>query len=374
MRATGHTPPGSVWIDMSTPSDSPQVGVRRHNFDLLRILVAVLVLFNHTTLYLKLDKQCPRLISFFPGVPIFFVISGFLVSRSYETGRSLGSYARNRLLRIFPGLWVCVLLTIPVATYFGHDFLHVRGLAWLVTQLGGAIYTPGFLKGFGFGSYNGSLWTIPLVLQFYVLLPVSYYVLSRPGDLTRGLVALWGLFVVLALIFRPMTVFIDGQPDPLDLRKLLRYTFVPHFYLFLFGVLLQRFRAHESSLIKGRAPIWLAAYIALMYVIPDSDVKYVLHPLALGLVVLSAACTGPDLARLVFRGNDLSYGVYIYHGLVINVFVELGLVGSPAYAWIVTAVTFALAWLSWKLVERPLLRKKRQSIRQLPVPVGNSAV
>jgi len=366
-------PRACVRIDMSTPSDSPQVGFRRHNFDLLRILVAVLVLFNHTTLYLGLDKQCPRLISFFPGVPIFFIISGFLVSRSYETASDLWSYARNRLLRIFPGLWVCVLLTILVATYFGYDFLQLRGLAWLVAQLGGAIYTPGFLKSFGFGSYNGSLWTIPLVLQFYVLLPVAYFVLSRRGDLTRGLVALWGVFLVLALIFRPMTVFIEGQPDPLDL-KLLRYSFVPHFYLFLFGVLLRRVQAHESSLIKGKAPIWLAAYIAVMYVIPDSDVKYVLHPLALGLVVLSAACTGPDLARLVFRGNDLSYGVYIYHGLVINIFVELGLVGSPAYAWILAGVTFALALLSWRLVERPFLRKKRQSIRQVPVPGANVAV
>jgi hypothetical protein len=37
---------------MSTPSDTLQVDLRRHNFDLVRILVAVLVLFNHTTLYL----------------------------------------------------------------------------------------------------------------------------------------------------------------------------------------------------------------------------------------------------------------------------------------------------------------------------------
>lgn len=343
---------------MSTPSDSPPAGVRRHNFDLLRILVAVLVLFNHATLYLGLDKQCARLIGFFPGVPIFFVISGFLVSRSYERSASLGSYARNRLLRIFPGLWVCVGLTIPVATYFGHDFLHLRGLAWLVAQLAGAIYTPGFLSGFGSGSYNGSLWTIPVVLQFYVLLPVVYLVLSRRGDLTRGLVALWCVFVVLALILRPRTVHLDGQPDPLDAWKLLRYTFVPHFYLFLWGVLLRRLGAHESTLIQGKAVVWLAAYIAIMYVVPASDVVSVLHPLALGLVILSVACTGPDLARLVFRGNDLSYGVYIYHGLVINAFVSLGLVGSPAYAWMVAGVTFAVAAVSWRLVERPFLRRK----------------
>jgi peptidoglycan/LPS O-acetylase OafA/YrhL len=179
-----------VRIDMSTPSNLPQVGLRRDNFDLLRILVAVLVLTNHATLHLGLDKHFTRLISFFPGVPIFFVISGFLVSKSYERSSSLWSYARSRLLRIFPGLWVCVLLTIPVATYFGYDFLHLRGLAWLVAQLCGAIYTPGFLKSFGFGSYNGSLWTIPLVLQFYVLLPVAYFVLSKRGDLTRGLAML----------------------------------------------------------------------------------------------------------------------------------------------------------------------------------------
>jgi peptidoglycan/LPS O-acetylase OafA/YrhL len=358
---------------MSTPSDSPPAGARGRNFGLLRILVAVLVMFNHVTLYLHLDKQFSRLIGFFPGVPMFFVISGFLVSRSYERATSLWRYARNRLLRIFPALWVCVLLTVPVATWFGHDFLHLRGLAWLVAQLCGAIYTPGFLNGFGFGSYNGSLWTIPVVLQFYVLLPVVYFVLSRCGDLTRGLVALWGLSLVVALIVRPRTLNIDGQPDPLTAWKLLRYSFVPHFYLFLFGVLLRRFQVHESALIRGKAAIWLAAYVAVMYVLPDSDVKYVLHPLGLGLVVLSAACTGPDLARLVFRGNDLSYGVYVYHGLVINVFVELGLVGSPVDAWLVVGVTFILALVSWKLVERPFLRKKSQSIHPLPTPVASGA-
>lgn len=43
-------------------------------------------------------------IDLFPGVPIFFFISGFLISKSFEENSVLKEYALNRILRIYPGL------------------------------------------------------------------------------------------------------------------------------------------------------------------------------------------------------------------------------------------------------------------------------
>ena len=341
-------------------------GLSPNNFDLLRLLASLQVLVNHTTWHLEIPTPgWWWLINSFPGVPIFFVISGFLISASYERSTSLVSYARNRILRIYPGLWACVLVTIPVAMYFGFHFVNWSGLAWLPAQFVGLIYTPEFLEGFGFGSYNGSLWTIPIELQFYVLLPLMYLALSRTGRLTQAIVYVWLAFVVLAFIFRPMIVVDDGHPEPLNL-KLLRYSFIPHFYLFLLGVLLQRFQIHKSPLIRGKALFWLAGYVAAMFLVPGSWVKDVLYPMILGVVVVSVAYTSINLSRWVLRGNDLSYGVYIYHGLVLNVFVELRLLAAPFYAVGVALITCGLAAISWKLVERPFLRRKRQSIHGIP--------
>lgn len=57
--------------------------------------------------------------------------------------------------------------------------------------------------------------------------------------------------------------------------------------------------------------------------------------------------------------NDISYGVYIYHMLVINLLVELGYSQGP-FALVVTLIaTTFLAMLSWFLIESPCLRFKK---------------
>lgn len=325
------------------------------------------VVAGHSAYLLKIETPgWWWLVDSFPGVPIFFAISGYLISASYERSKSLQSYVTNRVLRIFPGLWACVLVTVPVAMYFGFDFFHLAGLLWLVAQFAGLIYTPAFLDDFGFGSYNGSLWTIPIELQFYVLLPVVYLAFARLRRLTQVLIGLWLVFLVLAFIFRPMLVGPDGEPLNL---KLLRYSFIPHFYIFLSGVLLQRLKACEWSLIKGKALMWVPLYVGYMYLAPPSDFKTVVHPLLLALVVVSVAYSAVNLSHTLLRGNDLSYGVYIYHGLLLNIFVELGFMRLPVYGFLVALLACCLAILSWKFVEKPFLRKKKQSIHVVaPAP------
>lgn len=104
-------------------------------------------------------------------MPIFFVISGYLISRSFEKGHDLKNYFRNRILRIYPGLWGCLIVTILTATIFGKiNFINFSTIPWVLAQIAGIIYTPDILKNYGFGSYNGSLWTISIELQFYILL------------------------------------------------------------------------------------------------------------------------------------------------------------------------------------------------------------
>ena len=91
---------------------------RVNNFDLLRLIAAIQVVIAHSLRHLQMDLPAPwgALLDCFPGVPIFFVISGYLVSSSYERAPSLKAYLRNRCLRIYPGLWVCLMVTMVVAT------------------------------------------------------------------------------------------------------------------------------------------------------------------------------------------------------------------------------------------------------------------
>ena len=318
------------------------------------------VLFGHGFVHLHLQKPgWWAVVEAFPGVPIFFVISGFLISRSYERSPSLQAYARNRILRIYPALWVCIALTIVAASAAGFGFLHAQGAAWLPAQLVGVIYTPAFLSGFGFGSYNGSLWTIPLELQFYLVLPVCYALLpttQRGFDVGIGvmLIAFTGVALAFALNASP---FGQGQAEPLA-QKVFRYTFAPHFYLFVAGVLLQRLRIEHAGYIAGKALVWVAAYLAFYFLTPRNGWTEIAGGLLMALCVVSVAYTMPGLARRVLRGNDVSYGVYIYHGLLINVFLTLGWQGHPMLMPLLIATTLAASAASWVFVERPFLRKK----------------
>jgi peptidoglycan/LPS O-acetylase OafA/YrhL len=88
---------------------------RHNNFDIVRLLAALQVLQEHSAYWLNLPRPewFIYLAGLFPGVPIFFIVSGFLVTTSYlfGAGGTVAFFAR-RMLRIYPALWVNVGLTI----------------------------------------------------------------------------------------------------------------------------------------------------------------------------------------------------------------------------------------------------------------------
>jgi peptidoglycan/LPS O-acetylase OafA/YrhL len=85
--------------------------------------------------------------------------------------------------------------------------------------------------------------------------------------------------------------------------------------------------------------------------------------LMLGVTMISVAYTLPGLSRTVLSGTDVSYGVYIYHGLVINIFVELGRTDNWLFGAGVFLLTYILGYLSWVLVERSCIKRKAKTIR-----------
>ncbi|MFC3713979.1 acyltransferase family protein [Sphingoaurantiacus capsulatus] len=327
---------------------------RTNNFDLLRLAAATQVLLTHGAHHLKLATPAwwPILESL-PGVPIFFVISGFLVSDSYERSRSLGNYLGKRAIRIYPALWCCIVATVVVAALHGFDFLHWPALGWFVAQCVGLIYTPDFLRDFGFGSYNGALWTIPIELQFYVVLPILYAVARRIGGERAVMVGAFVGFLALAVGLR---LALDGPEGPVE--KLIRYSFLPHFFLFLAGLLLRQAGVQRSHWIAGRGLWWLAAYLLAMNLLPGGDLLHFASRLLLAVAVVALAFSAPALSDRVLRGQDFSYGIYIYHGLMMNLLIEQGLMGSVAAYALLILLSSAAGVASWFAVERPLLRRK----------------
>jgi peptidoglycan/LPS O-acetylase OafA/YrhL len=79
---------------------------RDNNFELLRLFAALQVLLIHGNEHLRIHvpQLIRTLLSIFPSVSNFFVISGYLIAGSLLRSSNLPSYALNRFLRISPAL------------------------------------------------------------------------------------------------------------------------------------------------------------------------------------------------------------------------------------------------------------------------------
>src|SRR3954453_14527498 len=120
---TGPAEPELINPGCSTSSPRMRNAQHTNNFDLIRLLAALQVLYVHAVGWLKLPNipfpwRWP--LALFPGVAVFFVISGFLVTRSFLDSRSgtLGYFTR-RALRIYPGLWVHFVVILLMLTIAG---------------------------------------------------------------------------------------------------------------------------------------------------------------------------------------------------------------------------------------------------------------
>jgi len=254
-------------------------------------------------------------------------------------------------------------LTAVVAAAFGFNFLNISAVTWFFAQLAGVIYTPRFLASFGFGSYNGSLWTIPVELQFYFVLPLAYLIARRAGNsLNLAFSVLFIIFVIFAMLVGWYLPNLGLKAESIT-EKLFRYSFIPHFFIFLAGVLLQRLGVYNSQLIYGKGFLWCSGYLLFCYLVPMSVDSLITSRLILAICIISLAYTAPRVAHTLLRSNDISYGVYIYHGLILNVMVSLHLLGRTEYFFIVLVGTYATGYLSWVFVERRFLRKKKKNRR-----------
>lgn len=347
--------------------------MRPNNFDLIRFLAAAQVLLVHGVEHLGLSAVLKQEGSFlwfalsaFPGVPIFFFISGFLISRSYERDSDNRRYAYNRLLRIYPGLWVCFACSIlSVFVVYPRAILNAPlwdFVAWTVAQLSILqFYNPSFLRSYGVGVLNGSLWTIPVELQFYFAVPVLYYaggLLKGKRNLQLGITTLF--FLLFAVVYREYLEFsLQGVWS-----KLINVSMLPYFWIFLLGVLAQRNWAELNWCFESRVHWWAFAYLIVIvfgYWEGVSVTGNRQSPFAVVIligVVLSFAFSHRTLAESLLQGNDFSYGIYIYHMVIINVLLHLGFRGQWWHLILAATLTLLAAVLSWKWVESSAIALK----------------
>ena len=359
---------------------SPKGPGRVNNFDLIRLLAALHVVVAHTLHHTGIDQTfSPTGTAFFraflmiPAVPIFFVVSGFLIMASYERKPDdLKGYFWRRGVRIFPALWVSFVIALGVlfwAGYLNRDFVMSPTFpAWLIAQLTfGQAWNPEHFRTFGTGVVNGALWTIAIELQFYLFVPIYYRIcqwfLRFKKSQSAFKVLLFSASVASHLYVRHCVNVASDFALISPLVKLLQMTLLPHLWIFLMGVSLCRHFGKVRGMLENRFALWASAWIGVTflgeYILGDQTLGgsflYVIAQSLLAFVTISFAYTLPRVSGAFLRGQDISYGTYLFHYLIINVMMALGYLTTIASVPVVIFLAISFGYLSWRIIEKPAL-------------------
>ena len=331
----------------------------RNNFDLIRLLAALAVAFAHTySLRGRVDPITKFLSYDYLGtisVWIFLVISGFLVARSEER-QTTTSFVISRFLRIYPAF----ALVIAIETFVVIPFFYELPLSdyvetGLIINLENLLLWPQTLAIPHVFSHlaapvvNGSLWTIPLEVSFYLLLVVTSVIF----------VNMRFLYVIVFLGFVAGTValnwlgigFFSNQPSVFN--GVTVYSFVVYSVYFWAGACAWKYKDRIQMSFGGFAIAFLMLFAARRTPIAPIVMTFSLPYIVIYLSVIGSV--GTAIHRKV---GDLSYGFYLFSFPITNSVIALTNLHPHVVFLIATASTLAIAYASWHLLEKRFLAMK----------------
>ena len=360
---------------------------RRHEnvFDFLRLVAAATVICGHSFTHFQIPflgrmvdgKFEPGMYWFMDGVPLFFILSGLLVfqscERCFEQGRPISSFYWNRFLRVGPAMYVYSLVIpfwlLGIGVMQFRDVLTREFAGWELRNLFFIpVGSPSFLKDFGIGVVNGSLWTIPVEVSFYIVLPLLLVIWRRFGK--RAGLSVLIVAAMAGLVLRWALFMKYGHTTPV---KFVDITLLPYLVWFAFGII---YGHVWSKLPQRQLYFWLAivTYFGIRWIGFDHrDTAGPLYAVAfgipLGYAVLWFGTNAPSWLNRLTAWGDVSYGIYIWHMIVVNTLLTFGFGASLQglqRLWIVPVVlmlSYGVGLTSWRLIERHALRLKPYSSR-----------
>lgn len=329
---------------------------RDNNINLMRLVAALCVIYGHAGAVTGAGEPdiFLRLIGYkFIGgvaVDVFFVLSGFLIAASAENTKGMLYYVASRVLRIYPALFVCVLLTVCVlgpllsdsSSYWGQTVW--RYFVFNASALRTEYFLPGVFDQLHDKAVNGSLWSLPVEVRMYVMV----FALACLGIVQRRVLFNVVFFVVMAIgyfqpaIFQPFLLH-DSHLHVCGMFMIGMFCWVNRFQLPV-SVPLLFFMLVYALTLKGAPNFGLAYAVVLPY-------------LVFCLAFL------PGLAWFNKLG-DYSYGVYLY-GWISQQSLMLAWpsMSTLQNAFWGSVVALVLGIASWYLVEKPSLRAKKYFAR-----------
>lgn len=353
------------------PSLLDTIDGHANNYTLIRLLLAASVIYFHSYAlvggpYLG-DPLSMLLVPVTSlgglAVQCFFLLSGLFVTQSFYRDPSVIRFAIRRAARIWPGLFVCLLVTTAIGAILSqginawrllllpdiHDYLANNGrlkMDFFVT----GIYENTHSKGL-----NGSLYTLPVEVGLYVVIALA--------GLLGALKHRTGIVVLAAALLGIAWLNPGIFTKPLGIESLGQ----PLIAMFFFGCLL--FGIAGKIRISGWQvlPLGILAWAS-------TGLLHTCAFFAMATWIMLYVGQQPTLRRWLPLQRDLSFGVYIYgypcQQMIISTWPEI-----RPIPLLLTALPLALlfAALSWRWVEAPGIRLGRDLAARWRWPAQSNA-
>lgn len=349
-------------VSTSEFADSGENAGHPNNFNILRFIAAASVILCHSyALRYPAGALDDRYILNSAGigwaaVNIFFVMSGYLIARSIKRDPGIVRFGANRMLRIYPGLFVCIIITTVALgiIYRGRDFesyiINRQTVMFYLSNISALnvkFYLPGvFENNIYVGAVNGSLWSLPFEISCYVIIGLAYFS-GMLRTVTRQIVVF--SFFLLFYLIGGLLMEMDKFPHSVSLLMMHRLAIC-----FSLGAL--------YAYINPRLEIklWYPGVAFMLFLLsclsPLLFLRDAMATIFLSLFVFWAAFVQRPLLKWLRDLPDWSYGLYIYawpiQQLIVAVRPGLSPIEHFCTALLLTAIPAAL---SWHFIEKPAL-------------------
>ena len=329
-------------------------------FTPLRLVFAYMVVIGHTFFVAggHHPQAEPNLFyDYKPGyiaVNLFFIASGFLVTKSMLYRGDVAEYSSARLLRIYPALIIHVFFVMfiigPLATnlplfdYFTDPDFYTQPLR-VLTFYDTNMILPGAFTTLNEQFGSAALWTLRGELLAYI----GTVILFSLGFMRKKWMLLAQFFLCAAAwTIAKTTGFYDNIPG--TFQALLRFG-----VCYGLGAAIFAYREQLKFHIIGVFLVGIAAALT-----NGTAIFEVTTSIFLGYFLFWAAYIKLPKLEPLQKLSDVSYGIYIYHWCVLQLtYYYIPDAGPWIILSIVTIITFTVAHASWHLVEKPMLKRKK---------------
>jgi peptidoglycan/LPS O-acetylase OafA/YrhL len=357
--------------------------LRRNNLGLLRLIFAMCVLVSHSIELVDGNRSREPLTYIFGtlslgelGVDGFFLVSGYLIAQSFENSASVLSYLWKRVLRIYPAFVVAFVISIVVVgPLSGADMNALRGSGWIrqIVQMLflGIPLLPNAFAGLHYRLLNGAMWTIAFEFSCYLMVGILGVVgLLRWRWIVGSAAAVLLVFTAFFYIgYGTFTLPSNFAGTPNDVVRFAS--------LFLCGTAFYLFR----DIIPYRSYLAAIAAVALVAsLFNHATEELAVRTLGGYLIFWFAFLKNTPRLNRINNKTDISYGIYLYAWPIQSLLIKFVPGITPLPVMILTTVSAAaLAYVSWRLIEKPSLSlrsifaKNKTQPARVHQPIGERA-